>query len=70
MDDMASHVRDALARVKFNPDRSNPMGATLQFFADVMTALRRNRISHATEDASKAIISQLVDMLNLSLLGR
>ncbi len=43
MDDMASHVRDALARVKFKP---GSMGATLQFFADFMTELRRDHLSN------------------------
>lgn len=46
-DDMPAHVKDALSRVKFKPDRSGPAGATLQFFTDTMTELRRNRVGHA-----------------------
>lgn len=62
-DDMASHVKDALARVSFKTDRADPQGAALQFFTDVMTELRRNRVSHDVTDASKALISQLMPKL-------
>jgi len=66
-DDMAGHVKDAIKRVKFKPDRSDPQGASLQFFADVMTELRRNRVDHVIQDASKALISQLMTKLEPSI---
>ncbi len=68
VDDMASHVRDALAKVNLKLDRSDPAGASLQFFADVITDLRRNRVSHAPEDAPKAIISQLAKKIEPSVI--
>lgn len=67
VDDMAAHVKDAVARVKFKPDRSDPQGSSLQFFADIMTELRRNRAEHVTKDSSKALISQLMSKLEPSI---
>ncbi len=61
-------MRDALSKVKLKLDRSDPTGASLQFFADVVTDLRRNRVSHATEDAPKAIISQMANKIEPSVI--
>ncbi len=44
VDDMLSHLRDAFAKVKFKPDRSDPGGTSLQFFADVAIKMRRSRM--------------------------
>ncbi len=66
-DDMALHVTNAINKVKFRPDRSDPHGATLQLFADIARKFRRNRVEHAIKEAPKALISQIVDKLELSV---
>lgn len=50
-------------RVNFKADRSDPHGAALQFFTDVITELRHSRVQNAIEDAAKAVITMLIPKL-------
>lgn len=68
VDDMASHVKDAVARVTFRPDKSDRKRATLEFFTDVLMKLRRNRVSNAITDASRALITLLMPKLEPTVL--
>lgn len=63
VNDTKGHVKEALARVHFKNDRSDPDGAAMQFFADVLMELRRNRVSHVIEEASKTLIQDLTKKL-------
>ena len=60
---MATHVSDTISKIKFKPDRLNLQGAACKFFADLTTELRLNRVDHAIENASKAVIVQLLPKL-------
>ena len=62
-EDMATHVSNDFLRINFRPDRLNPQGAACQFFTDVKTELRLNRIYRAITDAPKAVIAQLLPKL-------
>lgn len=64
-DDTPTHVNDALGRVKLKPDRSDPEGASMEFFADAITELRRNRVGHALKHCPKTLILQLISKLEL-----
>lgn len=59
-DEMSHHVKDAIDRVKFKADRSDPQGSALQFFTDIMTEFRRNRVEHVIDEAPKAVVTQLM----------
>ena len=60
---MGTHVSDAISKIKFKPDRLDPQGTAWQFFGDVTTEFRLNRIDNAIENASKAVIVQLLPKL-------
>lgn len=63
---MPRKVKEALLRVKFKPDRSDPQGVALQFFLQMW--LRRSRLQNAIEDAAKAVITLLIPKLEPSVL--
>lgn len=62
-DDIPSHVKDALARVRFKMDSMDPEGACLNFFTDVITQLRRNRVKDVIDGNPKIIIQSLIPKL-------
>ena len=59
----AKQVKDALIRVKFIPDAGDPDGASLKFFTDVVTEIRRNRSVEIMQSAPKAFVEQLIRKL-------
>ena len=67
-DDMAMHVKHAIGSLRFKADRSDPHGECMQFFADGMAGLRRNRVSHVVSEAPKALICQLIPKLEPPML--
>lgn len=56
VDETPTHVKNAISRVKFKMNRDVPEGATLQFFTDVMTELRRSRVQHVITESRKVLI--------------
>lgn len=56
---MATHVSNAIRRIRIRPDRLDPHGAACQVFTDVITTLCLKRVEHAITEASKAVMSQL-----------
>lgn len=67
---MASQLKNAIGKLRFKTNRSDPQGACMQFFADVMTELRRNRVSRILSDAPKALILQLLPKIGPRLYAR
>ena len=61
--DTPGHVKSAIGRVRFKPDRDDPQGAALSFFMDIMTELRRSRVAHVIEESSKTLIALLIPKL-------
>lgn len=57
------HLRDALSRVKYVTDVTDPKGAALNFFAYIGTQLRRNRVLNIKDDSPKHLIQLLIPKL-------
>lgn len=64
---MAGHVKVPLDVVEYKFGRADPEGAVSQFFTDVMTEIRRNRVAHALSDSYKVLISHLIPMLQTAI---
>lgn len=61
--DIPGQVKDALSRVRYRNDRKDPEGAAFSFFVDVLTELRRNRVSDVLKNSPKVIIENLIPKL-------
>ena len=58
--DIPGQVRDALSRVRYVVDQKDPEGAAYSFFIDVISELRRNRVSNVLSDSPQVIIQNLL----------
>lgn len=60
VNDIPGHVKSAINKVKFKPSRTESGGFVLNFFAEIMIELRRNRVGHVISEAAKAVITQIL----------